>query len=189
MPARHPLALVIAVLALASGCGGGKSSTRTVTVNSAPPAQTATSAAPDQQTTATTPSSSCGACATSAAQAVAIVRGRGYQASPSGYEPRRPLNVLVGLRSGSADGTAQRAFFFWNGRFLGMDAADESAGIRVESQSGDTAALTYRLYNPKDPQCCATGGTATVRFRFEGSRLVPLDPIPPSSYGVAGSRR
>jgi hypothetical protein len=50
-------------------------------------------------------------------------------------------------------------------------------------------ALDYTLYEARDAQCCPSGGTATVRYRWDGTRLRPLDRIPPSSYSARDSRR
>jgi LppP/LprE lipoprotein len=50
-------------------------------------------------------------------------------------------------------------------------------------------ALNYRLFDPKDPQCCATAGTTVVRYRWNGRRVVALDRVPPSSISARGSRR
>lgn len=93
------------------------------------------------------------------------------------------------MRKGSADGTAQRAFFFADERFVGTDTPDDSAGIRIASARPPVIALGYQLFNPKDPQCCPTAGTTTVRYRWDGRRLAALDPIPPSSDAARDSRR
>jgi hypothetical protein len=118
------------------------------------------------------------------------VRKRGYYPTDtSGYGSGTPPAVVLGVRKGSADGTAQRAFFFAAGRFVGTDTADDSAGIRIDSARPPVIALAYRLFDPKDPQCCATAGTTIVRYRWDGRRIVPLEPIPPSSISARGSRR
>jgi len=181
MPLGPTAALV--VLAAVAGCGGA---TKTVTVTHNQGAGTTSTA-----TSPTTPSAPArgGPRCQDAACAVRIVAGRGYTANPQTFNPSRNLNVLLGLRTGSADGTLQNAFFFWQGRYIGTDTSDNSAGIRFASASDDTIALVYRLYNPQDPQCCATAGQTTVRFHWQGSRLVPLDPIPSSSPTVRSSRR
>jgi LppP/LprE lipoprotein len=123
-------------------------------------------------------------------RALAIVRQRGYfPTDTSGYGSGASPAVLLAVREGSADGTAQRAFFFAAGRFVGTDTPDDSAGIRVDSARPPVIALAYRLFDPKDPQCCATAGATTVRYRWNGRRVVPLDPIPPSSISAHDSRR
>lgn len=35
-----------------------------------------------------------------------------------------------------------------------------------------TFAVTYNVYMAGDPHCCPSGGTATVQFHWDGSRLV-----------------
>jgi hypothetical protein len=175
-------ALFAAAVAIA-GCG---SSSRTATVTRT---ETAAAPPPTTSTAAPTPTTATGSACKDAGCAVRIVASHGFTAGGATFDPSRSLNVLFGVRSGSADGTAQQAFFFWHGRYIGTDTSDVSAGIRLQSQTDDTATLVYRLYNPQDPQCCSTAGEATVRYRFDGSRLVPLDPIPPSPSNERSSRR
>jgi len=178
---RHTL--LLAAAAAIAGCGGAThTATETQTQPAAPRPATTTSAPTPTVTTSSGPACQGGACA------ARVVAGHGFTANPT-FDPSRNLNVLLGVRTGSADGTAQQAFFFWHGRYIGTDTSDISAGIRLASQTDDTATLVYRLYNPQDPQCCSTAGQATVRYRYDGSRLVPLDPIPPSSSTERSSRR
>jgi hypothetical protein len=122
--------------------------------------------------------------------AEAVLAKQGYQdADPATYDQHQSLAVLIGIRTGSADATAQRAFFFAGGGFIGTDTSDDSAGVRVGYQRPPVIALQYALYRPKDPQCCATGGKATVRYQWNGTKLEPLDAIPPSSFKAALSGR
>ncbi len=183
---RARIAAVSVTALLLAGCGGGA---RTITVTTSartPPATRTTTERP-----APGGGSNCGgsACAANAAAAAAIVKAHGFDTEARTFLPGAPLTAVIGVRSGSQDGTAQNAFFFAGGRYIGTDTADMSAGIRVGPQAGDTVTLTYRLYAPNDPQCCSTAGTASVRYHWDGSRLTPLDPIPPSAYNSAGSRR
>lgn len=123
-------------------------------------------------------------------QAVAVVKAHGYTPNDTAsYHPDQTLQVLVATRTGSADGYAQQAFFFIDGRYLGTDTSTPSAGIKLVSQSDTEATLSYRLYRPGDPLCCARGGEATVRFQLNNGRLVPLDPIPPANSSTAASRQ
>lgn len=123
-------------------------------------------------------------------QAVAVVKAHGYTPGDTAdYHPDQTLRVLVATRTGSADGYAQQAFFFVDGRFIGTDTSAPSAGIRLVSQTDTEATLAYRLYRPGDPLCCARGGEATVRFQLNNGRLVALDPIPPVSSGTGASRQ
>jgi hypothetical protein len=124
------------------------------------------------------------------AQAVAEVKAKGYVVADTGsYNPDQPLSVLIGVLKGSADGTAQKAFFFADGRLIGTDTADVSANVQVATQSADTVGLRYALYKRKDPQCCPTDGAVVVDYNWDATSLKPLQAIPPSSFSADGSRR
>jgi hypothetical protein len=105
------------------------------------------------------------------------------------YDPSAALRVLVGVYASSADGANQRAFFFAGDRYLGTDARDPSAYVGVVQQVGNTITLRYTLYRPSDAMCCPSAGTADVRYRWDGSKLEPLDPIPSSDWKAPVSRR
>jgi len=123
-------------------------------------------------------------------KAEAEVRSHGYfPTDVSAYGPKASLAAIVAVRMGSADQTAQRAFFFADGRFAGNDTAKDSSGIRVAFVRPPVIGLTYALYAAGDPQCCPTDGSTTVRYRWNGKRVVPLDAVPPSSFSVGKSRR
>ncbi len=182
-------------MALAGGCGG--SSTKTVSVASAPEqsSTTATSSATTSArgSTTTTGTTSTGAAATRTASAPAFTRQGGSEASAQGaaaaaaatvrahgytpndtseYHPAQTLRVLVGTRTGSGDGYAQQAFFFLGNRYIGTDTSRPSASIRVVSQSDTEVTLAYPLYRAHDPLCCPGGGSATVQLPAEQR---PLD--------------
>ena len=123
-------------------------------------------------------------------RAEATVRARGYfPVDVSAYDQHAPFAAIIGVRQGSADASAQRAFFFASGRFVGDDASSDSARIGVAFARPSVIALRYALFDARDPQCCPSGGSATVRYRWNGQRVEPLDRVPPSSYTTAGSRR
>jgi hypothetical protein len=178
---RRVCLIAIAALAL-GGCGG--SDTRTVTPETiavpkpAPTTQTQSQATQTQATqTQTTPSAPLDA----RSAAIAKVRALGYVPDdPSQWNETQTLRVLVGTRKGSGDGYAKRAFFFVGRRYIGTDTSGDSAGVRVDGQSDTTITLAYALYGPHDALCCP-GGTGVVRYQWNGSKLVPLDPIPPAS--------
>ena len=97
-------------------------------------------------------------------EATATVAREGYDVfNPDTYDPSYPLRVLIGIRQGSATGYAQRAFFFYGDDYLGNDTSGDSAGIEYAGQDDNTVSLTYKLYQHNDPNCCPTGGEATVR--------------------------
>jgi hypothetical protein len=111
------------------------------------------------------------------ARAADVLRDQGYRPlSLSTYEPAHTLRVLVGR--GDA---GQRAFFFVRGRYVGTDGAIDSYRVRVVRSGERTVTLSYRLYSKDDEPCCPTGGSARVRFRWDGSALKPLTPVPAAS--------
>lgn len=204
-----PPLLALAGAALLAGCG---SHTKTVTVP-APPggasASTGTQASrPATGTPAQTPPASTGTQASTTRTApepafteheaakvegvqaaAAIVRAHGYTpADPSQYHSNQTLRVLVGTRTGSADGHGQQAFFFLAGRYLGTDAKQASASVRVVSQSDTEVTLAYALYRSTDPLCCPGGGQATVHFQLNNGHLSALSPIPPATSTSGLSR-
>jgi hypothetical protein len=209
------LALGLAGGALLGGCGS--SSTKTVSATETQPlAQTttptatqSTAAATTQAATTPAPTSTAGGTsaptttrsapepafteatthAEGVSEAEAALRARGYTAKDaSEYHPSQALRVLVGTRTGSTDGYAQQVFFFVNGRYIGTDAKEPSASVRVVSQNDTEVTVAYPLYRKNDSLCCPGGGTATVRFALNNGHLTPLDPIPPASSATGLSR-
>jgi hypothetical protein len=75
-------------------------------------------------------------------------------------------------------------FFFIGDRFVGTDRR-ASGSVHVLWMDGDTVAVSYQLWKPGDANCCPTAGAATVRYELRGGRVVPLDPVPPSSRSFA----
>jgi hypothetical protein len=198
---RRLLALAALVAAALAGCG---SQTKTVSVSGAPATTAATGTAATQTgTTApkTTTSTSTGtgspthtapepsfteggksAGAGTLPGAVAIVRSHGYTpVDTSEYHPDQSLRVLVATRTGSGDGYGQQAFFFLDDRYLGTDAKEPSAKLKVVSQGDTEVAIAYPLYRRNDPLCCPGGGQRVVHFVLDNGKLQPLDPIPPAS--------
>jgi len=188
---------VLVVAALLAGAGVG-AVVVTLTKNSSDTTTTlaATAAATSQAATAAVPGTAGDAATEPTAvnpavgRAIADVEAKGYLVSDRAtYVPGQQLSVLVGSAKGSAAGDAQKAFFFADGALIGTDTADPSAGIRVVSQSDDEIGLRYTLFTARDPQCCPTDGSATVYYRWDGTSLKPLGPIPTSSLSADKSRR
>jgi hypothetical protein len=96
--------------------------------------------------------------------------------------------VLLGVKEPS-DSYNNYAFFFIDGRYLGTDASHPSARLQFDSQTDDTVTLQYSLYQPGDSMPNPSGGRATVRYQWTGSKLVPLDPIPTDDWSAPMSRR
>jgi hypothetical protein len=118
------------------------------------------------------------------AKAQEAVTTRGY--TPDGiddFSSPTPggLHVIVATASGRADGHAQRAFFFIDGRFIGTDQKQPSATVKIAWRNDDTIALSYAAYKTGERLCCPSGGAIIVRYKWTGTRLKALDPIPPVS--------
>ncbi len=125
-----------------------------------------------------------------ATAAAAVVSAHGYTAGDlSDYHPNQTLRVLIGTRTGSADGYNQLAFFFLDNHYLGTDSSQPSASMRVLSQGDTEVAIAYGLYRSHDPLCCPSGGQATVHFQLNNGQLVPLNQIPPASSASGLSRQ
>jgi hypothetical protein len=115
--------------------------------------------------------------------AVAQLRSQGFEpVAISTYDPRRALRVLIGRPKASSTGVrGRRAFFFVREQYLGTDAASPSLRLRVASQGGGQITLAYTRFAAGDKPCCPSDGTVKVRFKLDGERLTPLDPIPPAA--------
>jgi hypothetical protein len=112
--------------------------------------------------------------------ATALLHAKGFTPThTSDYHPHQALEVLIGMHSASGDGYGQQAFFFVNGRYIGTDASQPSATLRVVSQGDTEVTLAYPLYRNGDALCCPGGGQTKVRFQLNNAKLTALDPIPP----------
>ena len=112
-------------------------------------------------------------------QAESVVQSQGYTpANSDGFTNDNRLKVILGTATGSADGYQQRAFFFADGRYLGNDSKDPSAGVTLSDQTNDTVTLQYAIYAPGDPLASPSQPSQTARFRYDGSRLTTLVPVP-----------
>jgi LppP/LprE lipoprotein len=125
-----------------------------------------------------------------ASAAGAVVREHGYTPNDTAeYHADQTLRVLIGTRTGSGDGYEQQAFFFVDGHYIGTDAREPSATVKVVSQSDTQVTLAYPLYRPGDSLSSPSGGQATVTFQLDNGQLTPLGQIPPTSSSTALSRR
>jgi len=115
--------------------------------------------------------------------AIGQMRSQGFEpVAVSTYDPSESLRVLIGRPKASSTGVrGRRAFFFAREQYLGTDAASPSLRLKVASQKGSQITLAYRRYAAGDKPCCPSDGTVKVRFKLDGERLAPLDPIPPAA--------
>jgi hypothetical protein len=118
------------------------------------------------------------------------VRARGYTPNDtSQYHSDQTLRVLVGTRTGSADGYSQQAFFFVDGRYLGTDTKLPSATVKVIGQADTEVTLGYALYRNGDALVNPSGGEARVTFQLNNGKLVALQKIPPAASNTGLSRQ
>lgn len=102
------------------------------------------------------------------------------------YSASSNLRYMVGRTSP----TKMKVFFFLgDDRWLGTDTKDPSMTVSVAHSDTDSVQVTYGLYKPADLDNKPTGGTRTVTFKWNGSKLEPLDEIPSSSDTAPLSRR
>lgn len=179
----------------AAGGGSSTSSTGTGTAPSTTTTPTGTQSnggtpAPSTTRTAPEPAFAQGQEPAQQAKAVAgAVRARGYTPNDlSEYHPNQTLGVLVGTRTGSADGYNQQVFFFVDGHFIGTDTKEPSAAVKVVSQNDTEAVVSYALYRPNDPLSSPSAGRATVRFQLDNGHLTAVGKIPPVHSQQAPSR-
>lgn len=110
--------------------------------------------------------------------AVAELHAQGYAPVKLGdYDFKTRMHVLVGRRP---DG-ARQAFFFVLSHYIGHDAVSPSADVKVVGHRLRGVTLSYRTYGPNDAACCPHGPRTTVRFDWDGTRLVTTGIVPPSS--------
>ncbi|MFY9614209.1 MAG: protein kinase [Candidatus Dormiibacterota bacterium] len=122
----------------------------------------------------------------SAADATKVASDQGFpKCDAQGYEPTNTLHVLI---CNPPDGNGEKVYFFTD-KFVGADAQDPSAKVDFGTQQDSEIAITYTLFKAADADCCPTGGTATVRFHWDGSQLNALDQLPTSDTSKDGSRR
>ena len=206
-------AILLGTTALGLALGACGSSTKTVSTGGAPatpqsePARSAASPAPSPAHTTPAPAGAGAPAPTGTrsapepaftkpeqgaealSSATAVLRARGYTpTNTADYHRHQALEVLIGMHIGSGDGYGQQAFFFVNGRYIGTDASQPSATLRVVSQSDTEVMLSYPLYRKGDALCCPGGGQTKVRFQLNNGKLTALDPIPPLSRKAGPAR-
>jgi len=92
------------------------------------------------------------------------------------WRPAATLHVLRATPSTAASYGGDYYFFFVNGNAVFRQYF--TGAMSEQGLDATTFSVTYRVYRPGDPHCCPAGGTATVRFRWNGSAVVALDPMP-----------
>lgn len=106
------------------------------------------------------------------------VRARGYEPQDlESYRGDHTLRVILGEPLDGPEGTL-RAFFFVDGENVGTDAPDASGEVEIVKAAETQVQLSYRTYEPTDDADRPTGDEVRVRFRWDGTALQTLDPVP-----------
>ena len=175
---------VLAAALLLAACGGGQS--RAPAPSRAPSPSAASPFSPLPSGGDTAPSAHPPVLASPAGQAQAYnsaadgerfleANGLTAAAPEATWRPQAVLHVLHASDAGGADAQGDWYFFFAGGRLVGQQFFSRASGQAAVDDS--TFAVTYDVFRPGDPHCCPSGGQATVRFHWNGTRLAPLDPI------------
>lgn len=116
---------------------------------------------------------------------LANARGGHQLVDGSTWQPDADINVVTGSMLGGATGRGMYAFFFSaDDGYIGTDALEASNTLGITWRDDETIAIEYVLYRDGDPGCCPTGGSAVVRFHWDGNQLSALDEIPPTDGPV-----
>jgi hypothetical protein len=121
---------------------------------------------------------------------IAYVKKAGYTVFENDlrYDEGSDFQVLIGMATGSVDGYAKKAFFFYKGNFIGNDSSQDSIDVGFKWGGGSTYALEYTLYKKDDSLSSPTAGAAIVRFEYKDGKLNALDPLPTADWNVDGHR-
>ncbi len=182
------LVLLVVLVAVLANRGKSTSLQSVTTTSTEVPTTQPTTTSSTRPTTTTRPVTTTATPSTTApagdqivtlSQAESLVHSQGYAtANSDGFTNDNVLKVILATATGSADGYQKRAFFFADSRYLGNDTKDPSAGISLSDQTNDTVTLQYAIYAPGDPLGSPSQPPQSVRFRYDGTKLTALDPIP-----------
>jgi hypothetical protein len=91
------------------------------------------------------------------------------------WRPTATLQVVRATPQGGANYQGDYFYFFVGGNPVGSQRFDKAQ--TETALTDDTFAVSYDAYRPGDAHCCPSGGTRTVRFRWDGTHLIWLDPL------------
>lgn len=195
-----------AVLAAATACSSGPASAPAPAGSTVVPAAGTSSAAVATTTTTTTTSTAptttaptstdpaartdCGVdlgapeVATAAASlGTEPITGRPFASTPVGgsFDPCATLSTALVTVAGGTGSSPTQALLFHDGGYVGTATARAYGLTEYDpaASSDDTVGLSYTL--PSSCNACNDGIHTTVRYQWDGSRVVMLDPPPPTS--------
>jgi hypothetical protein len=175
-------AAFIAALLLVAACGGQSGSSGSGGRHVATPTPSSALGQPAAEPTAhppvlASPADASAAYATAAdAERFLGANGLSADAPEQTWRPSAVLHVLHATGSGGADYQGDWYFFFVGGRLVGQRFFSHASAQSPVDEA--TFSVSYNVFQPGDPHCCPSGGQTTVRFRWNGTRLTTLDPVP-----------
>lgn len=171
---------LLVALVLAAACGGdsGRSAAHHSPTPSASGLATASSPSPDvHPPTLSAPPSSFGPYSTAAAaERYVSANGLAAQAPEATWRPAAVLHVIHASSTTGADSPGDWYFFFVGGKAVGQRYFTRASS--ADAVDDVTFAVSYLVFRQGDPHCCPSGGTSTVRFRWQGGQLTALDAMP-----------
>lgn len=91
------------------------------------------------------------------------------------WVPGNTLHVLHATPEGAAGSGGDTFYFFVNGALVGQKMFTQS--VQAAPVSSTEFSVSYQAYKPGDAACCPSGGQATARFQWNGTKLLSLDPM------------
>ncbi|MEV5508144.1 LppP/LprE family lipoprotein [Streptomyces orinoci] len=87
-----------------------------------------------------------------------------------------PLRAIPSHCTGTTDGHCVMVHFFYGNNYAGYDAQGVGESS-ILSQDGTMVTLSYPVFKPTDPMCCASGGTREFRASWDGGKVVFSPPM------------
>jgi hypothetical protein len=145
---------------------------------SAPGPGVASSPSPDvHPPPITAPPSSFGPYYTAAAaERYVSANGLAPRAPETTWRPGAVLHVIHASASGGAGTPGDWYFFFVGGKAVGQRYFTSASS--ADPVDDVTFAVSYLVFRQGDAHCCPSGGSSTVRFRWQDGQLMALDPMP-----------
>lgn len=133
----------------------------------------------------------------SAAQAAAVVHSQPGpfpgEAAPLGgllwvpdtsaYDPSLDLSTVRGDTPGGTVSSPVQVFMFHKGCYEGPALPHAYGEVKIAQVSNDAVAVHYAHFRPTDGNCCPSLPDYVVRFHWNGTKVVALDPAPPHGQG------
>lgn len=97
------------------------------------------------------------------------------------YDPCAALSGVELRIQGSTAGSPMQVMLFSYGRFIGTGTGEaySTSLVDVDASTRDTVVVNYVYPRPWDSGTAGASGYATVRYQWDGAKVVMLDELPP----------